>query len=414
VTVLLRLALRNLWRNPRRTALTMGAMIVAVVLTLLFESMGAGTHKRWVEAIVRLYPGHVEVMARGYREQRTLDYGFQMLEAQEDALEHLAGVDGWAPRVESWALAMPDREGALGRAAWLVGVEPERERAVTKLVRSVQEGRFLDGEARRTVVLGAGLARGMKVGVGEDIILLSTDYYGSQAADRFRVVGTISVGNPQFDNAMALLRLDRMREFLDYGDQVSHVAVFAEHGGGSHALAARIGELFQASDYEVLAWPELLPDLAQLSELDDVANRLNLLILILLAGFGLLNTVLMSVFERVREFGVLRAMGARRSMLFGLVLLEASLLAVLGIFIGLGIGLPIELWLEASPIPVSGRLAEVFEVFHLEPVIVFDLERKNLIGTPLIMFGVGVLASVPAAIRASRGQPIDAIRTATT
>jgi ABC-type lipoprotein release transport system permease subunit len=254
----------------------------------------------------------------------------------------------------------------------------------------------------------------MKVGVGEDIILLSTDYYGSQAADRFRVVGTISVGNPQFDNAMALLRLDRMREFLDYGDHVSHVAVFAEHAGESHALASRIGGLFEASDYEVLAWPELLPDLAQLIQLDDVGNRLNLLILILVAGFGLLNTVLMSVFERVREFGMLRAMGARRSMLFALVLLEASLLAVLGIFIGLGIGLPIELWLEASPIPVGGRLAEVFELFHLEPVIVFDLERKNLLGTPLIMLGVGILASIPAAIRASRGQPIDAIRTATT
>lgn len=312
MTVLLRLALRNLWRNPRRTALTMGAMVVAVVLTLLFEAMGAGTHKVWIEAVVRLYPGHVEVMARGYREQRTLDYGFRMLEVQEEALGQLAGVDGWAPRVESWALAMPDREGALGRAAWLVGVEPERERAVTKLVRSVEEGRFLDGEGRRTVVLGTGLARGMKVGVGEDVILLSTDYYGSQAADRFRVVGTISVGNPQFDNAMALLRLDRMREFLDYGDHVSHVAVFAEHAGETHDLSLRIADLFEASDYEVLSWPELLPDLAQLIQLDDVGNRLNLLILILVAGFGLLNTVLMSVFERVREFGMLRAMGARR------------------------------------------------------------------------------------------------------
>jgi ABC-type lipoprotein release transport system permease subunit len=413
VTVLARLALRNLWRNKRRTALTVAASVFAVFLTMVAESLAAGSHKRWIEEVVRRYPGHVEVMARGYRDHRTLDYGFEITPERARGLEGLAGAEGWAPRVESWALAMPDQEGAFGRAAWLLGVDPSRESSVSRLGAAV-EGELLDGEGGPEVILGARLARSMRVGAGDTVILLSTDAFGSQAADRFRVSGTLEVGAPEFDSALVLLRLDRIREFLEYGEKVSHVAVLARSADAAEALAAELAGLFEAADYEVLAWPELLPDLAQLIEFDDVQNRLTLGILILVAAFGVLNTVLMSVFERVREFGVLRALGARRRMLFGVVLLEAALLGALGVAVALAAAVPLVLWLEGHPIPLGGSFGEMMQLFDLEPVIVFDLERKNLFGTPLVMLGVAILASLPAALRASRGHPVDAIRTVAT
>jgi ABC-type lipoprotein release transport system permease subunit len=414
VRVLVRLALRNLWRNPRRTLLTVGATVFAVALTMLFESMASGMHKRWIEYIVRLYPGHVEVMARGYRDHRTLDYGIRLTGDRVRALDRLEGVEGWAPRVEAWALAMPDEEGALGRAGMLIGVDPERERGLSRLGGSIREGRFLDGTSERGVVLGTRLARAMGVGVGDPLILLSTDYYGSQAADRFQIVGTAEVGNPEFDGALILLRLDGIRRFLDYGDHMSHVAFFAERAQSSEELARELSGLFDSTDYDVVSWRQLLPDLDQLLLLDDVGNRFNLAILILVAGFGLLNTVLMSVFERVREFGVMRAMGARPRTLFGVVLLEATMLAVIGVIVGVAVAVPIILWFEGSPIRVTGEWAQMYELFQLEPIIAFDLERKNFLGTPLVMFAVALLAALPPAIRASRGHPVDAIRALTT
>jgi ABC-type lipoprotein release transport system permease subunit len=414
VIVLFRLALRNLWRNPRRTALTVGATVFAVGMTMLFESMAAGMHKRWIEYVVRLYPGHVEVMARGYRDHRTLDYGIRLAGDRARELDRLAGVEGWAPRVEAWALVMPDEEGALGRAGWLVGVDPERERVLSRLGGAIREGRFLDGTPERSVVLGTRLARAMGIAVGDTVILFSTDYYGSQAADRFEIVGTVEVGNPEFDGAIVLLRLDGIQRFLEYGDHMSHVAVFAERTGSSEELAAELSALFDRADYEVVNWRQLLPDLDQLLLLDDVGNRFNLAILILVAGFGLLNTVLMSVFERVREFGVMRAIGARPRTLFGVVLLEATMLAVLGVVLGVAVAVPLILWFEGSPILVTGEWAQMYEVFQLEPIIAFDLERKNLLGTPVVMFGVALIAALPPAIRASRGHPVDAIRALTT
>ncbi len=412
--VLVRLALRNLWRNPRRTALTIGATVFAVGITLFTEALATGSHKRWIDEIVRLYPGHVEVMARGYRDNRTLDYGMRLPEDRIRALDRLAGVEGWAPRVEAWALAMPDREGALGRAGWLVGVDPERERRLSKLGRSVREGRFLDGTPEKGVVLGTRLARGMGVGVGDPVILLSTDYYGSQAADRFQVVGTLEVGNPDFDAALVLLRLDEVQRFLEYEDHVSHVAIFAEQTEAALELAGAVEGLFDPVDYEVMAWQELLPELRQLILLDDVSAHIMVGILILVAGFGLLNSVLMSVFERVREFGVMRAIGARPRTLFAVVLLEAAMLGLIGVILGLVVGIPVVLWYAQNPIVLSGDYAAAMEAFDIAPVIVFDLDRNNLLGTPLVMFVVAMLAALPAAVRASRGQPVDVMRAQTT
>ena len=122
----LRIAWRNLWRNPRRTGLTAAATVFAIALTLWSLALAAGSHTRWIESSVRLYPGHIEVSALGYRENQTLDYGMTLSAEQESALDAVPDADGWAPRLESWALAIPDREGSLGRAAWVVGVDPGR------------------------------------------------------------------------------------------------------------------------------------------------------------------------------------------------------------------------------------------------------------------------------------------------
>ena len=408
MSVLLRLAVRNLGRNPRRTLLTAGATFFAVGLAILMEAMAAGSHAHWIEDVVRMYPGHVQVMARGYRENRTLDYGIELSARETARLDRLSGIEGWAPRVETWALAMPDVEGALGRAVMLVGVEPTREEGLSRLSGSLREGRFVDGE--RSLVLGFALARSMGVGVGDSVVLLSSDYYGSQAADRFRVVGTLELGVVEFDSSLALLPLSDIQEFLQYGERVSHVALFADLTDDTETVAAEADALFEDETYEVLPWATLMPEFAQLIKLDDVGNRLTLAILILVAGFGLLNTVLMAVLERVHEFGLMRAMGVRPGTLFFGVLLEAALLALLGIAAGVAVAVPLVLYLEGHPIPLTGLAAEATSLFAVDPVLVFELRPKNPLVFSAIMFVVALLAAIPPAWRASRGSPVDVMR----
>lgn len=410
--MLMRTAWRNLWRNPRRTGLTAAAGVFAVVLTLFSLALAQGSHERWIEQVVRLYPGHVEVSLDGYREHRTLDYGMTLDAEARAALDAVGAAEGWAPRLESWALAIPDRDDSTGRAAWLVGVAPEREVELSRLGGAVRVGRFLDGAGGREVVLGATLARNLGVEPGDTVILLAGDYYGSQSADRFEVVGLLSVGDALFDGYVALVRLDTLQAFLETPRGVSHVALFAADSGSAESIRAELARAFPASEYELRTWPELIPDLVQFLVLDDIGNYLTLAVVIVVVAFGLLNTILMSVFERVREFGVMRALGFRPRGVFALVLIESALISALGIAIGIAIGVPFMLWLEGHPLPLPGgeEARQVMELWSLEPVIVFRLTAWHVAGTAAVVLAVSGVAALAPAVRAARGRPVDALR----
>jgi ABC-type lipoprotein release transport system permease subunit len=266
-------------------------------------------------------------------------------------------------------------------------------------------------DGRREITLGALLARNLGVKPGDAVIALSADAFGSQSADRFTVVGTFSVGDDEFDGFGALVDLSELRAFLEAGDAVSHVAVFLPDSGNLAPVAAKLDADFPGESYEVLPWPELMPDLVQFMKLDDVGNWIGNAVLIVVVGFGLLNTILMSVFERVREFGVLRALGLRPRAVFALVLIESVQLTLLGIAIGFAIGIPLVLWLSGHPIPITGEDARAsIELFDLEPLIVFALGRDQLVTLPLLLIAVGLVAAIPPAFRASRGRPVDALR----
>ncbi len=407
---LLQLAWRNLGRNRRRSALTMAAAMFASALTLFTLAIAKGSHERWIENTVRVYPGHYEVSLAGYREHRTLDYGMTLDADSRRELDELPLVEGWAPRLESWALAMPDREGSRGRPAWLIGVDLNRESGLTKLGSSLKDARGLAAQ-ERGLVLGEVLARNLGVATGDTMILIAPDYYGSQSADRFPVVGTMEVGVGDFDGYAALIDLQTLQEFLEVGQAVSHVAFFVADSEAIAPLGPQLLAMFPDTNYEVVSWEQLIPGVIQMMLLDDIGAWLSLAVIILVVGFGLLNTVLMSVFERVHEFGVLRALGLKPRGVFGLVMIESLQLSLLGIALGFAVAVPLLLWLTEHPLPIAtGDLAQMAEVFEIDAVMEVSLTARQLIGTPLLLMVVALLAALPPAVRAARGRPVDALR----
>jgi putative ABC transport system permease protein len=410
--MLLRLAWRNLGRNKRRTALTTAAGVFATLLSMLNLSVSAGSHERWVEHAVRLYPGHFEVSLADYRENRTLDYALPLDGALHAKLDSLQGIEGWVPRLEAWGLISADTDDATGRGVQLFGLDGTREAKHARLVNAVDAGRMAAAsDDAREITLGARLARNLGAEIGDAVIVLSSDAYGSQSADRFEVVGTFSVGDDEFDGFGALVDLGTLQDFLEADGLASHVAIFLPAGAALEPVGAQLDADFPADAYEVLPWQELMPDLLQFMVLDDVGNWIGNGVLIVVVGFGLLNTILMSVFERVREFGVLRALGLRPRAVFALVLIESLQLTLLGIGIGFAIGIPLVHWLSGHPIPITGEdTRQSIEIFDLEPMILFAFSRTVLVTLPLLLIGVGVLAALPPAFRASRGRPVDALR----
>jgi len=406
--ILLRIAWRNLGRNRRRTALTVAAAAFATLLCLANLAISAGSQKRWIANAVGLYPGHFQVSLRGYRDSRSLDDALALTPEQTAALDALPGA-GWAPRLEAFGLISADSEHATGRGVGLFGLDVAREAGLSRLLRSVRVG--APPASPREIALGDLLAKNLGVAVGDSVIVVSADAFGSQAADRFRVTGTFHVGSDELDGYGAIAGLADLQEFLQAGAGLAHVAVFARDTKYLPDLGARLNAAFPADRYEVLGWPELVPDLVQFIRMGDVGDWFQNGLLLIVVVFGLLNTVLMSVFERVREFGVLRALGLRPRAVFGLVVLESLLLSLVGIAAGFAIGIPIVMYLENHPIfIVRPDMRQSFEVFGIEPVLQFGFARSELVALPLVLLAIGVLAALIPAARAARGRPVDALR----
>jgi len=405
-----RLAWRNVWRNPRRTGLTVAATVFAVLLVVVFVAMAAGVHGKMIEDGVRIHSGHLQVAGAGYLEDQTLERFLVLDDRLWQAIRTTPGVIGAAPRLNGFGLLSKD---AATSGVAVIGVDPEREPTVSTLPDRIEEGRFLPAGLERPIVLGEALARNLHARVGDRLLLYSIAYSLEPAYELFTVSGTIRLPEPSLERSLCLVRLRDAQDFFVYGDRVSEVALLV----GSASGVKRVAEALRAGlssastlPYEVNTWDEVMPELRQFIFLDDAGMYIMLAILVVVVGFGILNTILMSVLERTRELGVMLALGLRPRALFRLVYAESMVLAAAGLLIGLALALPFVLVMEGHPIPLGGEVADAGALVGMEPVVTFELKPLNPIGSALTILGVAALAALYPAVKASRARPVDALR----
>jgi len=402
-----RLAWRNVWRNPRRTLLTVAATVFAVFLTVFALAMTTGTHEKMIEDSARLGSGHIQISGPGYLERRTLEYFLPYDAVLERVLEAQPRIEGFSARVVSFGLLSRD-DATFG--VGVMGVDPRREPSVTTLASRVKDGRFLDPLGRREVVLGRRLARNLSANLGDELLLFSSAYSLETAYDLFEVVGIMRLPDAQLERTLAVISLADAQEFFVYGNRVSEVAVLAASDRAVPALVAGLRAAVDPERAVVHTWRETSPEMEQIIFLDDVGMYITLAILVVVVGFGILNTILMAVLERQREFGVMLALGLRPMSIFRVVYLESMLLATVGLAIGLALALPLVLFMEGHPIALTGGAAEAIELFGVEPVMTWELRSGNPLGSSLTILGVALLAALYPASKAARARPVDALR----
>jgi ABC-type lipoprotein release transport system permease subunit len=408
VRLILRMAWRNIGRNPRRTGLTVSATVFAVLLVLVFVSMGAGIHEQMVEDAVRLSSGHASISGEGYLENRTLEQFVRFDPELARTLETTPGVEGFAPRLVGFGLLSsgPDTQGIA-----VLGVDPEREATVTTLPARVREGRFVSAAGANEIVLGRRLAEALHAGLGEELLLYSVAYSLEMAYELFTVVGILQLPDPGMERALAVVHLADAQAFFVYEDRVSEVAILARSADDTAEVVAAVARELPGEGVEVHGWPEIMPELVQFIFLDDAGMYIMLLILVVVVAFGILNTLLMSVLERKREFGVALALGLRPRAIFALVYMESMALAAVGLGIGLLVALPLVLYLVGHPIDLeSEAMKGAYELLGFEPRISWKLKASHLVGSGVTIFGVAALAALYPAFKASRARPVDALR----
>jgi len=408
VRLILRLAWRNVWRNPRRTGLTVAATVFAVLLVIVFVSMGAGIHEQMIEDAVGLSSGHVSVSGEGYLENRTLEQFVRFDPELARTLEKTPGVVGFAPRLVGFGLLSsgPNTQGVA-----VLGVDPELEATVTTLPGRVREGRFVARAGAYEIVVGRRLAESLDAEIGDELLLYSVAYSLEMAYELFTVVGIMSLPDAAMDRGLAVVHLTDAQDFFVYGDRVSEVAILAESADDTSAVVAAVTRGLDGGGVEVHGWPEIMPELVQFIFLDDAGMYIMLVILVVVVAFGILNTLLMSVLERKREFGVALALGLRPRAIFGLVYLESMALAGVGLTVGLGIAIPLVLYLVGHPIDLESEgMKSAYELLGFEPRISWKLLPTHPLGSAVTIFGVAALAALYPAFKASRARPVDALR----
>lgn len=404
-----RLAWRNIFRNGRRTILTVAATVFAVFLSVLSITTQDGVHDKMIEDAVRIQSGHVQISGAGYLENRTLE---QYVELTPDLLQRLdatPGVRGVAPRVVGFGL-ISKASATYGVA--LYGVDPLREPRVSSLLERMVEGEFV-GDGDGSVVLGQRLAQNLGAEIGDELLLYSSAYSLETAYELFRVSGIMRLPEAALDRTLAVLSLRDAQQFFAYGQKVSEVSLLADDASQVEPVLASLGTDLVGGDgapLEVHPWNEVMPEIEQFIFIDDASAYIVLAILVVVVGFGILNTILMSVLERTRELGVMLALGLRPASIFRVVYLESMMLAAVGTAIGLGLAIPLARHLERNPIPLQGEMADAMALIAMDPVITFVLHPRTPVRVALVISLVAALAALYPAVKASRARPVDALR----
>lgn len=387
--MLFKLAWRNIWRNKTRTAITMAAVFLAVILSTMMMSVKEGVYKIMIESMVGAYTGYGQVHSNGYWDEQTIDNVLQFSDTLKEQILNEPGISGYAPRIEGFALAASDNQT---KGAMIVGVDPELEIQYTAMNERVTEGEYLE-KGDKGVLIGNGLAEYLKLGVGDTIVAIGQGYHGATAAGKYSVKGIIRFGSPELSKQLIVLPMNQAQLFFGVEDQLSTIVLLFDDNDKAIEVSAGLKQHLSGS-YEVMNWKELIPDVISMIEADRVEGYIFMFILYMVISFGIFGTVLMMLSERMHEFGVLVAVGMKRTKLSVIVWIEVMIISILGAFFGMFGAFPICYFMYANPIDMSsGEMGEMYEDYGMEPILQASIDPSVFITQGTI---VAIIASIIA------------------
>jgi putative ABC transport system permease protein len=402
------MAWRNLWRQPWRTALSLTSIALAGALTTFLLSLQLGVYATMKENALRLLDGFAQIQARGYADDPDLHKTIADPEALMRDLDALPQVTATAPRATSYVILS---NGARSYGAAVYGVDPAREPRISTLGATVSSGRELRATDRDAAVVGAGLARNLKLTPGDKVTLLGSARDGSIAADVLTVAGIFATGSPELDRQVVEMPLSRFQEDFALEDEVSIVAVAGKHLSAIGAARPAMAEIAGRRHLVLRDWAALEPALRDAILLDLSFSSLLYVSLLIIVVFIILNTLLMSVLERTREFGMLLALGMRPDQIGRMLWLELLALAVVGCLIGLVLGGAATGWFVAHGIDF-GSAEALFSQWHMPSRLYPVLDASSMLSGPLaISLSIAVAGIVPY-LRIRRLDPVSAMRAA--
>lgn len=398
---LIKLAWRNIWRNKRRTFITMASIFFAVILSTLIVSVKDGVQSNMIKNSVGDFFGYIQIQQSEYKEDMTVDNSLLLSDSLRSILTNNSNIVTYLPRIESFALAAADENT---KGTMVVGADVSKENQFNNLAERIIDGEYLNNDDK-AVLVGSGLAKYLNLSVGDTIVLMGKGYHSATAAGKYQVKGILKFGSPELSNRLVFLPIKEAQWLFDLESRYTSLNLQLKDVTLYNQTTTELNQVLN-TDYTAYSWEALLPQLKNIIETDKKEGYMFMFILYMVVSFGIFGTTLMMLAERRHEFGVLISIGMKKIKLAISVWIEIISLTFLGALFGMLAAFPICLYFNINPIPLGESLRKLTEEYGIEAVLQFSIRPGIFTTQAVVVFVLASVISVYSFIKLLRYNPI--------
>jgi ABC-type lipoprotein release transport system permease subunit len=400
-----KIAWRNLWRNSRRSIITIASVFFGVILSTLMTSLQHGSYDAMIDNVVKFYSGYAQIFNEKYHENKTINNTFELTDSIYNIVKETPGVTNISPRLEYFALASSEE---LTKGAMIIGIDPEKENKVTDVKKWVEQGRYLE-KGDKGVLIAIDLANYLKINIRDTLILYGQGYHGVTAADLFPVRGILNFPMPELNKQLVYMDLTTCQNYFGAENMVTSLVVMVnDHYELPTAMRSLNSKIH--APLMTMSWDELQPELVQIIEADRAGGVFMKLILYMVVGFGIFGTIIMMIAERIRELGVTIAIGMQRYKMSTILFIETILTGIVGTIAGILGSIPVIAYFFNNPIKLTGDSAQTMIDMGIEPYFYFSWNPPVFYNQALVVFIITIFVGIYPVYKAFKLKVNQALR----
>jgi ABC-type lipoprotein release transport system permease subunit len=401
----IKLAWRNIFRNKRRTIIASIAIGIGLASLIFTGAMMKGMETNMMQSATTSFLGEGQIHGSDFRETQEVEKTVQQLDKVKAALEKEQQLETYAPRTLAMGMVTSP---ANVNAVLLVGIDKERERALSQIDDALKEGEYFKGDNSRDIIIGSKLAEQLEVALGDRVVVTAAQAHsGELSQEMFRISGIYHFDLKEMDTGFAFIRLPKAQQMLGIGDNVHQLALKFKEIDFSIDETQGFWKKYSLDGNEAVSWVTLLPQMKAISDMSNISIFMLVIILGAVVTFGIINTLFMSLYERMFEFAVLRAVGTRPGGIRKLIFFEAGALAMISIVIGVILGFALTLYGTHTGIDYRGI---EFAGTTFRDMLYPEMQLWHFIGFPVGVFFFTMIVGIYPAWVAGRMKIADSLR----
>jgi len=404
MSMLLKISWRNIWRQKKRSLIVMSSIVVGTAAVLMMDSFSMGFVYQQLNNQISSHVGHFQINSKGYNANKVIKNRIKHPSEIEKKLKKLNFVQAYSRRVLAFGM-LSSAEGSTGIT--MVGIDADNEAKITSIKSQIIKGQYI-GNNPRDIIISSAVAKKLNVDIDGKIVMMAASTSGKVQSELFRVKGIFKTNNSSFDKTHIFIPIHTAQKLLNIGQDITQFVVLTDNLDKIDLYKNKLNQVID-DKYEVLSYKDILPLLVFYIELSIEMMALMYVIIGIAILFGIINTMLMSVFERIQEFGVLMSIGMKSRQIFIMVIQEAFILGVLGTIAGFIVGYVIYLYFAVNGMDLSA-FSDSLVSFGVGSVIYPKIDVNVMYRALFIIPLTTVVGAVYPALKAIRLQPTDAMR----